>query len=99
MMGDAMVNGCGSEGVEDAARRGAGDRPTLPYAKAFVVHFTAQTDARLEHAAGRVEHLQSGRRARFTSTADLLGCIVALLADDGAEAAKRADADRGPPSP
>lgn len=99
MMGDAMVNGCDSEGVEDAARRGAADRPTLPYAKAFVVHFTAQTDTRLEHAAGRVEHLQSGRRARFTSTADVLACIVALLADDGAEAAKRADAGGGPPSP
>lgn len=80
-MEDAMVKGSGSESEDDAAKDGAADRPTLPYAKAFVVQFTTETDGRLQHATGRVEHLQSGRRARFVSTAELLACIVALLAD------------------
>lgn len=88
-MDDAMANGRGSEGREDAAHCRAADRPALPYAKAFVVQFTAETDDRLEHATGRVEHLQSGRRARFASTADLLARIVALLAEDRNGPAKR----------
>jgi hypothetical protein len=39
------------------------------------------TDSGLEHATGRVEHLQSGRQARFASVADLVTCITALLGD------------------
>ena len=80
-----MTNDRGSEGAESAARRDAPGRPGLPYAKAFVVHFTAESDVRMERAAGRVEHLQSGRRARFASTAELLACIAALLSDVGHE--------------
>ena len=70
--------------AEDPAGRGYADQPSLPYAKAFVVQFSAETGARLEHAAGRVEHLQTGRRTRFASVYDLLACIVALLDDDNA---------------
>jgi hypothetical protein len=69
------------------------DGPALPYAKAFVVQFAAETDAQLEHAAGRIEHLLTGRRLRFASILDLLGRIAALLADDRSEAASRG----GPP--
>ena len=70
----------GSDDLRDVARRAsAGEGPTLPYAKAFVVQFTAGTDAGLEHAAGRVEHLQSGRRERFDSADDLLLWIAAML--------------------
>ena len=61
----------------------ADNKPTLPYAKAFVVQFTAETDARLEHVTGRLEHLQTGRRARFTSMEDLLAGFVKMLADAG----------------
>lgn len=86
-MDDAVASGSGSERADDAARRDVADRPGLPYANAFVVQFTAETDPRLEHAEGRVEHLQSGRRARFTSPADLLACMGSLLTD---ESAKRA---------
>jgi hypothetical protein len=88
-VGEAMANGRDWEDLGDAVRRPAADRPALPYAKAFVVHFTAESDARLERASGRVEHLQSGRRVRFASAADLLACIVELLADAANE----------PPSP
>jgi hypothetical protein len=56
------------------------DEVTLPYAKAFVVHFSADTDARLEHATGRVEHLQTGCRSRFASIGELLACLRAELA-------------------
>ena len=72
------------------------DTSPLPYHKAFVVQFSAETDALLAHAAGRVEHLQTGRQARFASAAELLASLRALLADgplsspspriDGAEA-------------
>ena len=82
-----MASGSASEGAQDAAREDVADRPGLPYAKAFVVQFTAETDARLEHAGGRVEHLQSGRRARFASIGDLRACIVSLLADESAKPA------------
>jgi hypothetical protein len=71
-----MANGSEPESGHGAAEGGV----PLPYAKAFVVQFTSDTDARLEHAAGRVEHMQSGRGMRFTSTAELLACMVRLLA-------------------
>jgi hypothetical protein len=78
---------------DDAESRGSavtlhgapGDKPALPYAKAFVVHFSFETDAGLERATGRVEHLQSGRRAAFASLVELLVCLVAML---GGEPAK-----------
>jgi hypothetical protein len=56
-----------------------GDGPSLPYAKAFVVQFTAETNAGLEHAEGRVEHLLTGRREQFDSIDDLLMWIAALF--------------------
>jgi hypothetical protein len=34
-----------------------------------------------EHVAGRVEHLQTGRRTRFRSIEDLLACFVAMLGE------------------
>ena len=86
-MDNSVANGSGSESADGAARRDVADRPGLPYSNAFVVQFTAETDARLEQAGGRVEHLQSGRRARFASTVDLLACMVSLLTD---ESVKRA---------
>jgi hypothetical protein len=70
-----MTNGSGPESGHDTAEGGV----PLPFARAFVVQFTSDTDARLEHAAGRVEHMQSGRAMRFTSAADLLACMVRLL--------------------
>ena len=54
--------------------------PALPYAKAFVVQFSAETDPRLGTTTGRVEHLQTGRRSRFASADELLAWIMAMLA-------------------
>lgn len=76
----------GPERAEGGGPRGADDKPTLPYAKAFVVQFGVETDARLERVAGRVEHLQTGRRARFGSIDDLLACLVAMLGEIEASA-------------
>jgi hypothetical protein len=62
---------------------------TLPYARAFVVQFTSESDVRLEHEEGRVEHMQSDRRVRFASAVDLLACIARLLADDKSDSTGR----------
>jgi len=62
-------------------RAKAVDAPSLPYGNAFVVQFSSETDQNLEHATGRLEHLQSGRRVPFASTAELLACIVVMLTD------------------
>jgi hypothetical protein len=67
----------------------ADNASALPYAKAFVVQFGAETDARLGHVTGRIEHLQTGRRSRFASVDELLTWMMAMLAgvaasrDDG----------------
>jgi hypothetical protein len=71
----------------DAGPRSAGDAHALPYAKAFVVQFTAGTDAHLERVAGRVEHLQTGRRSRFASIEGLVACLAALLGDESPRSA------------
>ena len=55
----------------------------LPYAKAFVVQFSAETDPRLGTTTGRVEHLQTGRRSRFASADELLAWLMAMLTGAG----------------
>jgi len=57
----------------------------LPYARAFVVQFTSNTEVTLERAEGRVEHMQSGRRVRFASTEELLASFAHFLADEPAD--------------
>ena len=57
----------------------------LPYARAFVVQFTSNTEVTLEKAEGRVEHLQSDRRVRFVSTEELLASFAHFLADELAD--------------
>jgi hypothetical protein len=73
----------GRRKTKDDGFRGsdAGQRAILPYDRAFVVQFTAETSARLERAAGRVEHLQTGRRSRFASIDEFFACVAALLDD------------------
>jgi hypothetical protein len=67
-----------------AGRLRSVDAPSLPYGKAFMVQFSSVTDPSLEHATGRLEHLQSGRRAPFASAAELLACIGVMLTDSDA---------------
>ena len=57
--------------------------PELPAWKAFVVQFSRDAGARSGICAGRVEHLSSGRRARFASRDELLEVLTRLLADLG----------------
>jgi hypothetical protein len=59
--------------------------PTLPAWKAFVVQFTREAGTTPGTFAGRVEHLSSGRRARFGSPAELLTILEQLLDELGHE--------------
>jgi hypothetical protein len=68
------------EGAENSVSARADNPPALPYAKAFVVQFGVETDARLGHVTGRIEHLQTGRRSRFASVDELLARIMTMLA-------------------
>jgi hypothetical protein len=55
--------------------------PELPAWKAFVVQFTREAGTHAGIFAGRVEHLSSGRRARFGSAEELLTILTKLLDD------------------
>ena len=55
--------------------------PTLPAWKAFTVQFSTETSTGCGVFSGRVEHLNSGRRARFVSKEDLLAVLERMLAD------------------
>jgi hypothetical protein len=71
----------GESTVRDAADEGPADHASsLPYAKAFIVQFASETDVQAGQIRGRIEHLQSGRRSRFTSSDELLARIMAMLA-------------------
>jgi hypothetical protein len=67
------------EGAESPVPARADNPSALPYAKAFVVQFGAETDARLGLVTGRIEHLQTGRRSRFASADELLARIMTML--------------------
>lgn len=56
-------------------------QPALPAWKAFVVQFSRETTGIAGGCAGRVEHLSSGRRIRFSSAAELLAALEQLLAE------------------
>jgi hypothetical protein len=53
----------------------------LPAWKAFVVQLSLDTVPGTPVFAGRVEHLSSGRRARFGSRDELLAVVDRLLRD------------------
>src|SRR5262249_49487128 len=57
--------------------------PTLPPWKAFVVQLTNDTTPYGGTFAGRVEHLGSGRRERFSSGKELLAALLCLLEEAG----------------
>lgn len=58
---------------------------TLPAWKAFVVQFTTDASVGGPTCAGRIEHLSSGRRVRFSSKEDLLEQLGRLLDKLGEE--------------
>jgi hypothetical protein len=51
----------------------------LPAWKAFVVQFSSESGADTGVLAGRVEHLNTTRRARFVSGHDLLVVLERML--------------------
>lgn len=66
--------------------------PELPAWKAFVVQFSREADVKTGIFSGRIEHLNSGRRARFTSAADLVKLLERLLAEIGTDPPERSEA-------
>jgi hypothetical protein len=75
-----MVQDAAHQGAESPVPGRAHTQSALPYAKSFVVQFSAETDPRLGITTGRVEHLQTGRRSRFASADELLAWMTAMLA-------------------
>ena len=61
-------------------QRAVGD---LPVWKAFVVQFTRETATKTGTFAGRIEHLNSGRRSRFASKKELLSTLETMLGQLG----------------
>ena len=55
--------------------------PALPTWKAFVIQLSHDTTPESGIFAGRVEHLNSGRRQRFASGKELLAMVMRLLHD------------------
>src|SRR5262245_27371075 len=69
------------------------DESCLSVHRAFVVHFGTGGGARRHRFRGRVEHLSSGRTAKFSSLKQLLGFVTVIL-DGSGPAAPRSPADR-----
>jgi hypothetical protein len=84
--GRSMAYDAAHEGVESPTPERGHTPPALPYAKAFVVQFSAETDPRLGTATGRIEHMQTGRRSRFASVDELLKRITMML--DGVDTSR-----------
>jgi hypothetical protein len=59
--------------------------PELPAWKAFVVQFSRDASSQGTFA-GRIEHLSSGRRARFNSREELLAVLIRQLDELGRDA-------------
>jgi hypothetical protein len=57
----------------------------LPVYKAFVLQFTRATRTQGGVFSGRVEHMSSGRRARFASRQELLAVLEKMLDELGEE--------------
>jgi len=57
--------------------------PAFPVWKAFVLQFSRETGTQGGIFSGRVEHLSSGRRARFASREELLPVLSKMLEDLG----------------
>jgi hypothetical protein len=57
--------------------------PGLPPKKAFVLQLKGDTGPTLEPFVGRVEHLSTGRRVRFTTLDEFLAALTRLLEETG----------------
>ena len=57
--------------------------PELPVWKAFVVQFSHEARRQAGIFAGRIEHISSGRRARFGSPEELIASLWKMLDELG----------------
>lgn len=57
------------------------NEPALPSWKAFVIQLSHDTTPESGVFAGRIEHLSSGQRQRFTSGRDLLAAVMRVLGE------------------
>jgi len=55
----------------------------LPSENAFLVQLGEEVDPTLERFTGRVEHVESGLRARFDSRDELFALLARMLAQRG----------------
>lgn len=55
------------------------ESPELPTSMAFVLQLSRDTGPTLQPFAGRVEHLSTGRRARFNGFEDFQAAVMRLL--------------------
>jgi hypothetical protein len=58
------------------------ERPELPTEKAFVLKLSRDTGHMLAPFAGRLEHLSTGRRARFATVEEFLAALIRLLDEE-----------------
>lgn len=90
-----------SAGGRKAASDPQDEVPPLPAWKAFVVQFSRETGVEPGAFSGRVEHIESGRRARFASPDSLLAALAKMIAQlrcVGAEAKRQESASLGNPT-
>jgi len=71
----------GGDDPRRATTAGGAEVPSLPAWKAFVVQFSRETNPRAGTFSGRVEHMSSGRQARFASKRELFAALEKLLGE------------------
>jgi hypothetical protein len=62
-----------------APSSGKGESPAFPVHKAFVLQFSRESRTQTGIFSGRVEHMSSGRRARFVSAEELVAFLAKTL--------------------
>jgi len=55
---------------------------SFPEDRSFVLYLSAESDAALDRIIGRVEHIDSGRRARIGSRKELWEFIARVLREE-----------------
>lgn len=66
-------------GVANDSDATSPESPELPTSLAFVLQLSRDTGPTLQPFAGRVEHLSTGRRARFESFEEFRAAVMRLL--------------------
>ena len=56
--------------------------PVLPANRAFLIWLSDEVDPSASQLSGRIEHVKSGRRARFNSDRELRDFVSSILQGD-----------------